>query len=113
MRAQLSPFSAWVGETGFYNCWGGEDGSCHSKNHTGCSGPELETRERERERERERRSKRRRKRRGEAASGREEGLEQTLGFKPQALLPAGYVTLDKSLNLSVPHSTIHLTTGLG
>ena len=51
MRAQLSPFSAWVGETGFYNSWGGEDGSCHSKNHTGCSGPELEERERERERE--------------------------------------------------------------
>lgn len=50
---------------------------------------------------------------GEAGSGREGGLEQTLGFKPQALLPAGCVTLDKSLNLSVPHSTIHLTTALG
>ena len=33
-------------------------------------------------------------------------MEQTLGFKSQGLLPAGCVTLDKSLNLSVPYSTI-------
>ena len=80
----------------------GEGKTDPAKNHTGCSGPDLETRERER-----------RKRRGEAGSGRKVGLEQTLGFKSQALLPAGCVTLDKSLNLSVPHSTIRITTGLG
>ena len=33
--------------------------------------------------------------------------------KSQALLPTGFVTLDKSLNVSVPQSTIHPTTGQG